>query len=47
MTHEAVGFQGRDCQEVGEAYLARLGLDMNDANEEPLETEEEHQAFDG
>jgi len=45
--HRAEGFPGCDCQEVGEAYLSRLGLSMDDANEEPNEIAEETQQFDG
>ena len=45
--HQAEGFTGQSCQEVGEAYLNRLGMSMNDANEEPTEVIEETEQFDG
>lgn len=38
--HHAEGFQGQDCQQVGEAYLNRFGLDLSDTREEPTETTE-------
>ena len=45
--HQAEGFAGRDCQEVGEAYLNRFGLNANDAHEEPHTTDEQTETFEG
>lgn len=45
--HKAEGFAGKSCREVGEAYLQRLGMSMNDANEEPTEVIEETEQLGG
>ena len=45
--HQAEGFTGRDCQEVAEAYLARLGLEVSDASEEPTEVAEQTEVHEG
>ena len=45
--HHAEGFAGQDCQEVGEAYLSRFGLDTNDASEEPQVMDEQTEAHEG
>ncbi len=47
VSHQASGFPGQDCQEVGEAYLRRFGLDSMDAHEEPTETDTHTEAHEG
>ena len=45
--HQAEGFSGQDCQQVGEAYLRRFDMGLTDAHEEPTQTEERTEAHEG
>ena len=45
--HQAEGFPGQDCQQVGDAYLRRFDMGLTDAHEEPTETEEQTEAHEG
>jgi len=45
--HHAEGFSGRDCQQVGEEYLRRFNMGLSDTGEEPMEVEEQNEAYEG